>query len=245
MPNCARDEVRLLLVHHADAGDIAAPSLHGAARVGDVLVLPLAPDEVPQVRRPALSARLLDRHHYSYRPDRPERRRACEQALFDAIADRYDAEVDEATNRRVIDGLLQTVAAHAPARRPLRVLDFGCGTGLAVTVADPSGFCLVGTDTSPRMLARAASRGMRTVPPQGLHGLGKGWADGTIASFVLHLAVPAADVAAAAQALGSGGILAANFHKGHGRTAAAAALEACGLVPLHVAEPDVVAWQRP
>lgn len=243
-PDPAR-ETRLLLVHRADAGDVAWPPLARAVRVGDVLMLELAPGDVPRVQAPGVRSRLLDRHFYVHRHDAPERRSACERALFDAIADQYDHQIDEETNRRTIGRLLGAVAAHGGARRPLRVLDFGCGTGLAATVADPDAFDLIGTDASARMLRRAAARGMSTVPLADLPRLGAGWADGAIASFVLHLAVPAAGLAAAATALRAGGVFAANFHKDRDRDSAAAALDALGLVPVGRRGGDVAAWIMP
>jgi len=238
-------ETRLLLVHRADARDVAWPPLTRAVPVGEVLKLELAPGHVPRVHAPGVQSRLLDRHFYVYRHDAPERRSACERALFDAIADQYDNEIDEETNRRTIRRLLGTVAAHGGTRRPLRVLDFGCGTGLAAAVADPDVFHLLGTDASDRMLHRAARRGMSTVSLTDLPRLGAGWADGAIASFVLHLAVPAAGIATSATALRAGGVLAANFHKGRGRDSAAAALAGLGLVPVGRGGGNVAAWIRP
>ncbi len=238
-------EMRLLLVHRADARYVAWPPLTRAVPVGDVLKLQLAPDDVPRVHAPALQARLLDRHFYVYRPDAPDRRSACERALFDAIADWYDDEIDEETNRRTIGRLLAAVTTHGSARRPLRILDFGCGTGLAATIADPDTFEVIGTDASGRMLARASARGLRTVPLADLPRLGAGWANGAIASFVLHLAVTDAELAAAAGALRPGGVLAANFHKDKGRGRAAGALGALGLVAVGSEDGDVAVWTRP
>lgn len=236
---------RFLLVHRDDAVDVAWPPLAGASKVGDVLVLELQDGHVPVVRPPGVQSRLLDRHHYVYRPDSPIRRAECEQVLFDLIAADYELEIDGETNRRTIGRLLDAVSEHCGARPPLKVLDFGCGTGLAATVADRRVFDLTGTDPSDRMLERARARGMDTVPLADLARLGTGWADGVIASFVLHLAVPPAALAAATAPLRNGGVLAANFHKGQGRDVAEKAFRAVGLVPVGRPDGHVVSWTAP
>lgn len=65
------------------------------------------------------------------------------------------------------------------------------------------------------MRAIARARGLPVVEPCELRGL-KGSFDGMIASYVLHLAVPEADLMAAVRCMRLSGRIAANFHKSCG-----------------------------
>ncbi|WP_207539153.1 methyltransferase domain-containing protein [Sabulicella rubraurantiaca] len=76
--------------------------------------------------------------------------------LFDAFAPRFDAELEGALGYRT-PALL---AAMLEGRKPGRVLDLGCGTGLSGLALKPFATRLEGLDLSPRMLAEARGRGI-------------------------------------------------------------------------------------
>lgn len=79
--------------------------------------------------------------------------------LFDAYAARFEQQLTEGLDYRT-PALLAALLTEAgvPAERRLRVLDLGCGTGLAGVALAPFAARLEGVDLSPRMLALAARR---------------------------------------------------------------------------------------
>jgi predicted TPR repeat methyltransferase len=76
--------------------------------------------------------------------------------LFDTYAPRFDQHLVEALRYDVPKSLAALVAA--PAERSWRVLDLGCGTGLAGVEVRAYARTLIGSDLSPRMIARARAR---------------------------------------------------------------------------------------
>jgi predicted TPR repeat methyltransferase len=187
-------------------------------------VVALASKHAPEVAPTATTTRFLDRHYIIDSGRHPGRRCACEVAMFDTIADVYDFEIDRAANERNIRLLLSLVRHHGPDVRPQRVLDFGCGTGNSLLVADRS-YTITGADASAQMRRIASSRGLNAVAPDGLQKLGSGWAAGVIASYVMHLCIPQQHLALVRTALVSGGVFCANFHKGARRRETATLLE--------------------
>lgn len=153
--------------------------------------------------------RLLDRF---YVPDDagPE----VTSALFDAIAVHYDELTDCGTNLAICRRLLDEVSGHSETGN--RILDFGCGTGVAVLVTsepDLQHLHLVGTDASPSMLELARRRGEETLHFQAWRDTPAESFDGAIAAFVLHYGVPDEHLALIASQLREGAIFAANLFK--------------------------------
>lgn len=188
--------------------------------------------------------RFLDRHWIVHIAHDDLSRRLTETTLFDSIADCYDLEVDPQRNCANVRVLLDLAGA-GPGDR---ILDFGCGPGLIHGATPVVKF--VGCDASSAMRARARARGLCVIEPRELAAL-EDSVDGMIASYVLHLAVPAADLVAATRCVRLGGRVAANFHKGRGLDGAALVLtEQEGLVELTEARRDempqgpIRVWQR-
>jgi predicted TPR repeat methyltransferase len=78
-------------------------------------------------------------------------------AYFDKFADTFDKQLVEILDYHAPEKLHALVTA---ADKPLpRVLDLGCGTGLAGPLLKQPGRILTGVDLSPRMLEKAAARG--------------------------------------------------------------------------------------
>lgn len=172
----------------------------------------VAPDDFIRRLPPAIEVeRLLDRHVVLYMGGDVESRRAAELRLFDHIAATYELEIDPQRNRDNVRNLLERVVTRPGAR----VLDFGCGSGLSVSVASLQGHVILGCDVSSRMRQRASANGLPVMNVPGLSRF-RGWFDGAIASYVMHLALPEADLTLLLQSLRVGGRLAANFHKSKG-----------------------------
>ena len=139
------------------------------------------------------------------------------EALFDGFAERFDRQLVEMLDYRAPALLAELVAGRRA--RFKRILDLGCGTGLAAPALQRFGGQLTGVDLSSAMLAKAAERGGydQLVRAEAVDFLEK-----SPAAFDLILA---ADVliyfgdlsplfAAAAQALAPGGLLAVSTELG-------------------------------
>jgi predicted TPR repeat methyltransferase len=77
-------------------------------------------------------------------------------AYFDRFADTFDRQLVDVLGYDVPEKLARLVAADG--RDLPRVVDLGCGTGLAAQYLKPGRTRLVGVDLSPRMLAKAEKR---------------------------------------------------------------------------------------
>ncbi|MBV1704782.1 MAG: methyltransferase domain-containing protein [Hyphomicrobiales bacterium] len=80
--------------------------------------------------------------------------------LFDAYATDFDAHLSGALAYRGPELLRAAVEAAAPGRRFGRMMDLGCGTGLAGVAFASMADRIEGADLSPAMLARARGRGL-------------------------------------------------------------------------------------
>lgn len=85
--------------------------------------------------------------------------RAYVARSFDAFADSFDSQL-ESLGYGVPRELAALAAAVAPQRRFEQALDLGCGTGLVAAAFAERVASWTGVDLSPRMLERAAARGL-------------------------------------------------------------------------------------
>jgi predicted TPR repeat methyltransferase len=81
-------------------------------------------------------------------------------ALFDDYAPRFEGHLVQALGYRGPALVAAAIAQAAPGRRFPRVLDLGCGTGLAGNALRPLAGWLGGCDLSGAMLERARARGI-------------------------------------------------------------------------------------
>jgi predicted TPR repeat methyltransferase len=139
--------------HGEDAATVSAAAFHqlsgfghreAAIRIGRQH-LSCAPDD--PVQQYLLTA--LERNAPSRAPD------AYLRSHFDAFADRFEHQLVEVLDYHVPEKL-------AALLKPdfTRVVDLGCGTGLAGPLLRPKCAHLLGVDISPRMLEKAGERGV-------------------------------------------------------------------------------------
>ncbi|NYZ12012.1 methyltransferase domain-containing protein [Azospirillum sp. RWY-5-1] len=82
------------------------------------------------------------------------------RALFDRYAERFDRDLVDRLEYRAPELLRQAVDSLADGRSGLRVLDLGCGTGLAGVTFRSLASELAGVDLAPRMVEKARARGV-------------------------------------------------------------------------------------
>jgi SAM-dependent methyltransferase len=180
--------------------------------------------------------RLLDRFHLPAVPDS-----ALSVALFDLCANAYDRIVDVKRNVSNIHNLLRVALAAGPRSADLiKVLDFGCGTGLSFVALQSfesksaGRIQVTGMDRSPHMLQIAARRGLPILAAADWTHLLPATFDAVIASYVIHLGLSQDDCRTIAKQLRAGGVFVANYHHGDATSVgrAAALLSGAGLHPI-------------
>jgi predicted TPR repeat methyltransferase len=133
--------------------------------------------------------------------------------LFDTYAPKFDQHLVEVLAYRVPKSLAAMLAGlGVTADRSARVVDLGCGTGLAGVELREHARVLIGSDLSPRMIARARERGIYDelhVEDLGATLARERDVDLIIAADVfIYVGVLEATFAGCASALGAGGRLA-------------------------------------
>lgn len=120
--------------------------------------------------------------------------------MFDMAADIYDTLTDRRRNLQTASLLLRSVTLDAQPNSV--ILDYGCGTGVAIDAVPTLGVSvkLLGVDLSDAMLSRAAERGLDVLPIAAWR-VDAPVVDGAIANFVLHYGVSNADLMQIARSL--------------------------------------------
>ena len=184
-----------------------------------------------------LTPRYMDEFYFCMMPHAGPMARRLVAEFFGWIAESYHRRVDLSRNRENARNLLELVCART--EHPGRIVDFGCGIGLAKPVADELDLELVGYEPDQRMRMRASKVGLDSWGHVDLFPYPRNSLRGAIASYVLHLPGVLVDLEGVWRTLlRPGAILAANFHKSEGRTQTVKALEQWGARIESVASPE-------
>lgn len=157
---------------------------------------------------------LLDRFVFLL-PKQDRTRQALFMEFFEYIATVYEELIDVSRNRQNVQNLLFHLRSIIGDLKGKHLLDFGCGTGLAIQSLAESGASYVGLDQSVHMREVARGRGMAVISLRDLPGFQSTF-DGAIASYVFHLTVDDDALRGLWRSLKQPGVLIANFHKGFG-----------------------------
>ncbi|ADG11227.1 methyltransferase domain-containing protein [Caulobacter segnis] len=185
---------------------VAFKRLAAARVLGDWLAANTADDPVQAHERRVLTEQDIDRAPSDY-----------VEALFDNFADRFDEQLVDNLGYDAPALLADKVAALDD--RFARILDLGCGTGLAGPHLRRFQGRITGVDLSSGMLARAAERGDydQLIQAEAIDFL-RGASDGFDLIFSTDVLIYFGDLtplfAAAAGALPSGGVLAVSTERG-------------------------------
>lgn len=140
------------------------------------------------------------------------------RALFDRYADRFDQDLVGKLGYAAPDLLRAAVDRVMPGAAGLRILDLGCGTGLAGVTFKPLAVHLAGVDLSPRMVEKARQRGLYDELGVGdvveaMERVPGGWDLLVAADVLVYIGDLAPVFAAAASALPTGGRFAATVER--------------------------------
>ncbi|BAI72052.1 methyltransferase [Azospirillum sp. B510] len=140
------------------------------------------------------------------------------RALFDRYADRFDQDLVGKLGYAAPDLLRSAVDRLMPAAAGLRILDLGCGTGLAGVSFRSLAAHLAGVDLSPRMVEKARQRALYddlTVGDvvEAMERTAGGWDLLVAADVLVYLGDLVPVFAAAARALPVGGRFAATVER--------------------------------
>jgi SAM-dependent methyltransferase len=159
--------------------------------------------------------RYLDRF-WLMLPPGPDERQKLLDGFFNAVAEDYESLIDVPRNVANIRHLLTSLQLRVDIDPNDRVIDFGCGTGLAASVAQEMNVRLIGLDSSENMRRMARARSLATMSPGELARSKKGWFVGAVASYVLHLLPHTKGFELMWSRLAAHAVVVANFHKDHG-----------------------------
>jgi ubiquinone/menaquinone biosynthesis C-methylase UbiE len=173
---------------------------------------PALPRRIVTVR--GIYQRLVDRFYLPTAPDP-----IVSATLFELIASIYDRLISQDINMETARVLLEAGLPSSQSAAT-RILDFGCGTGLAFSALARLGrpnmpIELIGTDASQNMLVAATQRGETTISINAWRELPDDFFAGAIAAFVMHYGVSASDLRHIARQLRRGAALAVNYFKGN------------------------------
>jgi adenine-specific DNA methylase/SAM-dependent methyltransferase len=202
-----------VLAFHADllTVDSRFASILRVKRVGELCISYLDMAEVPNLPNGYESRRYLDRFCVVLPIEPGAERQVVLKAFFAWLGPEYEAAIDVPRN---LENIYNLFGLMSPPLQGERMLDFGCGTGLAQRVAVQLGIELVGVDICEVMQRLAARKGELVITPEALADAPA--FDGIIASYVLHLKPEPRYIEVAWSRLKPGGAWVANFHKGEG-----------------------------
>ncbi|PWC82041.1 methyltransferase [Azospirillum sp. TSH100] len=140
------------------------------------------------------------------------------RALFDRYADRFDQDLVGKLGYAAPDLLRSAIDRVMPGATGLRILDLGCGTGLAGVTFKPLAAHLAGVDLSPRMVEKARQRTLYNELSVGdvveaMERTPAGWDLLVAADVLVYIGDLVPVFAAAARALPPGGRFAATVER--------------------------------
>lgn len=214
-----RSNFQYLIASHTDIASMA-DALASFTPVSNNVeaVIYRFPREIPQPLLTRISnagwaeARLMDCAHFILQ-NNPLTQQALYNGFFDYIGAEYESLISVSRNCDNIKHLLYLLRQHSGSLEAKELIDFGCGTGLALTQLQAAKAQFVGVDQSAHMRDIAQHRGMNTIDLVALRGRPSRF-DGAIASYVLHMVSDETAIAGVASSLKKGATLVGNFHKG-------------------------------
>ncbi|MBW8326322.1 MAG: class I SAM-dependent methyltransferase [Prolixibacteraceae bacterium] len=159
--------------------------------------------------------RYLDRFYFLFSTERLEIKQEIIDVFFEIIALDYDELIDVERNISNINFLLNIIIKDQNSFGSLRILDYGCGTGLSQQFVR-NGLEIIGYDRCPIMRNLSERRGLQVIDDEILMQIKDGSFDAVFASYVFHLFSNTNNLCTVWNKLKPKGIFIGNFHKGKG-----------------------------
>jgi predicted TPR repeat methyltransferase len=157
--------------------------------------------------------KLMDDYYLLYRHDNKVKYELFINEFFAYISGDYENIIDTNRNCYNIKNLETIVNNKLPDSNKLKILDFGCGTGLSVGVISDK-HELVGVDSCEMMLQKARSRGLNAFNNNELNiKYNSKYFDAIISSYVFHLIEDMSTLDLVWEKLRNYGLFVGNFHK--------------------------------
>lgn len=156
--------------------------------------------------------RYLD-HFYLLAPENPPHLRQLYINFFELIGGEYEALIDVNCNKENIENLLRLLGRYVNPLKGAKVIDYGCGTGLSLDIAQQHKINIVGFDPSPVMRHIAARREMLVWDDIEIAHQPYNSIDAAFSSYVFHFLSRDESLQILFKLLKPQGVLVANFHK--------------------------------
>lgn len=169
-----------------------------------------------EIRNELRVIRYLD-HFYLLVPVSPIYCRQLYIHFFEFIGEGYEAVIDLNRNKENIENLMGLLRHYIGPLKGARVIDYGCGTGLSLNIAQHHKINIVGFDPSPNMRCIAARRGMVVWNDVEIAQQSHNSIDGAFSSYVFHFLSKDEALQSLFKILKPQGVLIVNFHKNRNR----------------------------
>lgn len=157
--------------------------------------------------------KLMDDYYLFYRHDDKVKYELFINEFFTYISGVYENIIDTNRNCYNIRNLETIVKIKLPNSNKLKILDFGCGTGLSVGIISDK-HELVGVDSCEMMLQKARLRGLNAFNINELDiKYNSEYFDAIISSYVFHLIEDMTQLDLVWEKLRKYGLFVGNFHK--------------------------------
>ncbi len=131
--------------------------------------------------------------------------------FYTYYGDLYESMIDINNNIKCIKKLYSHIQQNIDTLGIANVLDYGCGSGLAININ--TNYNLIGYEPNERMRRQAIEKGMIVLDYQQLHALSNDCIDAVFSSYVFHMGIKDNDIEILSRIIRRNGIIVANFYK--------------------------------
>lgn len=131
--------------------------------------------------------------------------------FYTYYGDIYEGMVDVNNNIRCIKTLYSYIQEKICMTDKTNVLDYGCGSGLAININVDCN--LIGYEPNEKMRRQAVKKGMKVLDSKQLYLLSNDYIDAVFSSYVFHMGIKDSDIEILSRIIRYDGIIVANYYK--------------------------------
>lgn len=209
---------------------LSEPERFSSMREQDGLFIsvPCERDDAFSTMEAARGLRYLDRYILVL-PENQAQEKQLWEKFFHVFGESYEQLIDIPHNISSIQSMLSYIGEAVTLKPESRILDYGCGSGLAIYTDCPAK--LIGYEPSAVMRAQALQKGYHVLGRQEFLRVTDNYFDAGFANYVLHMAIDEAAVHEIARRLKSGAVFLANYYKGINAEKVNGYFIRCGFTP--------------